>query len=82
MTSVILALELIAAGLIALQAIQRINRMSRCTALPWFACWALLGGSAAAVVASVIAGSAVPDVYSAAVLVGAAAVFTFDRRRH
>lgn len=82
MTSVVLAIELIAAALIALQAIQRINRMSRCTALPWFACWALLGGAAAAVVASVIAGRAVPEIYSAAVLVGAAAVLTLDRRRH
>jgi len=81
MTSVILALELIAAGLIALQAIQRINRMSRCTALPWFVAWAVLGGSAAAIVASVLAGKTVPDVYSAAVLVAAAAVFTLDRRR-
>lgn len=82
MTSVILALELIAAGLIALQAIQRINRMSRCTALPWFVAWAVLGGSAAAIVASVLAGKSVPDVYSAGVLAACAAVFTLDRRRH
>jgi FtsH-binding integral membrane protein len=80
-TSILLVLELIAAALIALQAIQRINRMSRCTALPWFLSWAVLGGSAA-IVAGVVAGKTVPDGYSAAVLVAAAAVFTLDRRRH
>jgi hypothetical protein len=51
-------------------------------ALPWFLSWAVLGGSAAAIVAGVVAGKTVPDGYSAAVLVAAAAVFTLDRRRH
>lgn len=82
MSPFLLALELAAAVLIAIQAIQRINRMSPCTAMPWFLSWAVLGGSAAAIVAGVLAGKAVPDVYSAGVLAACAAVFTLDRRRH
>lgn len=81
MTAIVITLELFAALLIAVQAVHRINCMSRCTNLPWFLAWALLGGSAAAIVASVVAGKTVPDAYSAAVLVCAAAVFTLDRRR-
>ena len=48
MTAAIVVIELAAALLIAVQAITRINRMSRCTRLPWFVAWATLGGSAAA----------------------------------
>jgi FtsH-binding integral membrane protein len=80
-TAAIVIIELAAALMIAIQAIQRINCMSRCTALPWFAAWCVLGGSAAAVAASVLAGQSVPDIYSALVMTGAATVFTIDRRR-
>ena len=80
MTAAIVVLELAAALLIAVQAITRINRMSRCTGLLWFTAWATLGGSAAAVAASVLAGITVPDVYSALIMTGAAAVFSLDRR--
>lgn len=80
MTAAIVVLELAAALLIAVQAITRINRMSRCTGLPWFIAWATLGGSAAAVAASVLAGQTVPDAYSALIMAAAAAVFTLDRR--
>lgn len=81
MTAAIVILELAAALLIAVQAITRINRMSRCTGLPWFVAWAVLGGSAAAVAASVLAGNTAPDAYSALVMTAAAAIFTLDRRR-
>lgn len=80
MTAIILTLEIFAALLIAVQAVHRINHMSRCTNLPWFLAWALLGGAAAAVVAGVVTGKTVPDAYSATVLVCAAAVFTLDHR--
>lgn len=82
MSPFLLALELAAAVLIAIQAIQRINRMSTCTAMSWFLAWVVLGGSAAAIVAGVLSGKSVPDVYSAGVLAACAAVFTLDRRRH
>lgn len=81
MTAAIVMLELAAALLIAVQAITRINRMSRCTALPWFIAWATLGGSAAAVAAGVLAGITVPDIYSALIMTAAAAVFILDKRR-
>lgn len=81
MTAAIVMLELAAALLIAIQAITRINRMSRCTALPWFIAWATLGGSAAAVAAGVLAGITVPDIYSALIMTAAAAVFILDKRR-
>ena len=80
MTAIVITVELFAALLIAVQAVHRINRMSRCTGLPWFAAWATLGGSAAAVAASVLAGHTVPDIYSALIM-SAAAVFSLDRRR-
>lgn len=81
MTAAIVVIELAAALMIAIQAIQRINAMSRCTNLPWFLCWATLGGSGAAVAASVLAGHTVPDIYSALIMSAAAAVFSLDRRR-
>lgn len=81
MTAAIVMIELAAALMIAVQAIQRINRMSRCTGLAWFGAWSVLGGSAAAVAASVLAGITVPDVYSALIMSAAAAVFTLDQRR-
>ena len=52
MTAIVITVELFAALLIAVQAVHRINRMSRCTNLPWFMAWGLLGGSAAAIGAS------------------------------
>lgn len=81
MTAAIVIIELAAALAIAIQAIQRINAMSHCTTLPRFLCWATLGGSGAAVAASVLAGHTVPDVYSALIMSAAAAVFSIDRRR-
>ncbi len=81
MTAAIVIIELAAALMIAIQAIQRINRMSSCTGFVWFGAWCVLGGSAAAVAASVLAGITVPDVYSALIMSAAAAVFTLDRRR-
>lgn len=81
MTAAIVSVELAAALMIAIQAIQRINAMSRCTHWPWFLCWAALGGASASVAASVLAGHTVPDAYSALIMSAAAAVFTLDRRR-
>lgn len=80
MTAAIVIIELAAALMIAVQAVLRINAMSRCTALRWFVCWATLGGSAAAAAASVLAGHTVPDAYSALIMSAAAAVFALDRR--
>lgn len=80
MTSAIVMIELAASLLIAIQSIQRINRMSKCTNLSWFLCWVVLGGSAAAVAGSVLAGDSIPNTYSAIVMSAAAAVFALDRR--
>ena len=84
MTTAVLAivtLELIAACVIALQAVLHINRMSRDTRLCVFGGWVLLGGSAAAVVAGVLAGKTHQDFYSATVMLGVALVLIADRRR-
>ena len=80
MTSAVVLLELAAALLIAVQSIQRINRMSRCTSLVWFLSWVLLGGSAAAVAGSVLSGTASHDAYTTMVISAAAAVLALDRR--
>lgn len=81
MSATIVMLELAAAIVISIQAIQRINRMSRCTNWPWFLCWATLGGASAAVAGGVLTGQTVPDAYSALMLISIAAVITIDRRR-
>ena len=77
----VVTLELVAACVIALQAVLHINRMSRDTRLCVFGGWVVLGGSAASVVAGVLAGKTHPDLYSAAVMLGVALVLIADRRR-
>lgn len=77
----LLLIELFAACVIVWQAIGRINRMSRCTSLPIFASWVLLGGSGAAILANLCSGTPAATPYSATLTIGVAVILLTDRRR-
>jgi|GEM_PF-3423248 len=77
---IVITIELVAAIVIALQSILRINRMTRRTHFSFFGAWAVMGGAAAACAASILAGRAAPDTYSAMLLVAVALIAVFDRR--
>lgn len=73
--------ELLAASFIVWQTITRVNRMSRCTSLPIFAGWVILGGSAAAIIGDLLTGNPTANVNSATLTIGVAVVLYLDRRR-
>lgn len=78
----LMIVELLAAVVIAVYAILRVNRASKCTWLPYVAAWTVVGGSAAAAAGGIIAGTTQPDLYSATLMIGAACVVAIERRRH
>lgn len=80
MIAAVLALELLAAGIIAVQSVLRLNRMTQRTRLPIVIAWVVLGGAAAADFAGLLLGQSAPDVNAALLLIGTAALVTFDKR--
>ena len=81
MTAILLLIEIAAAGAIAVQAVMHVNRMSRCTRWPHFLAWVLLGGAAAAIVASLLTRHAAPEGYESLLLVAVAMLVSADRQR-
>ena len=81
MTAILLLIEIAAAGVIAVQAVMHVTRMSRCTRQLHFLAWVLLGGAAAGIVASLATRHAVPEGYESLLLVAVAMLVSADRRR-
>lgn len=80
MIAVVLALELLAAGIVAVQSVLRLNRMTRRTRLPIVMAWTVIGGAAASDFAGLLLGQSAPDFNVALLLIGTAALVTFDKR--
>lgn len=81
MTAILLLIEIVAAVVIAVQSVIHVNRMSRCTRRMHFIAWVMLGGAAAAIVASLVTRHAAPEGYESLMLVAVAMLVSADRRR-
>lgn len=80
MIAAVFFLELVAAAVVAVQSVLRLNRMSRRTRLPIVLAWTVLGGAAASDFAGLLVGHSAPDFHVALLLVGTAALVAFDKR--
>lgn len=80
MIAVVLALELLAAGIVAVQSVLRLNRMTRRTRLTIVVAWTVVGGAAASHFAGLLLGQSAPDFHAALLLIGTAALVSFDKR--
>lgn len=80
-TTVILVMQLVAAGLLGLRAVIVLNRASGHTSDAYCLGWVVIGASAAAVVARMLAGDTQPDGYIASLMISTACVLVFERRR-
>lgn len=80
-TTVILAMQIIAAGLLGLRAVIVLNRASGHTSDAYCFGWVVIGASAAAVVARMLSGDTQPDGYIAVLMASTACALVFERRR-
>ncbi len=80
-TTAILVMQLVAAGLLGLRAVIVLNRAIGHTSDAYCFGWVVIGASAAAVVAHILTGDMQPDGYIAALMISTACVLAVERRR-